>query len=546
MMFKYIYMAPLLVGMLLGAGTVVFASPSVEPHNQALQLSEYKPEDNRSVIEEGGDMLLLYPDTVTPQVLENIEFLADTATCLDKKLVFVNASEAEGHLSDYPYVVCYALTEHETGILQELSEYEGEVCILGGDFLQAYLNLPDTKEEVSGIFQYSFDDIEWFETTVNLETVLRLPEEKLIYQRGRILLRDETIPFFSQIEGITYCPVTDFSSPLLQEAALRELGLWQWPYLDKPPSYAQYLVLDQIYPFMPAQELLKWVQTCIDSGVPFVMNVMPIYQNEEFPAMQQFCEVLKYAQANGGAIILHAPILHREVEDDAFRSAVAKAILAYTDRGVYPLGLAVPRDWIWDQQKLEFMQRYKTVFVYETDENEVFDLSLQTNLIWQNNHQLVMPARTLDGTGISHLTSCPSAIYVDVRQEIRDLEYTLKNLLTSFVPMKSLWDMDHSVWAEQFHLDCTGGRIKINGQSRSLRYQPEEYPYNFTYNRNTLQRITVSLKSQNQKLLIAGTIATVIFLGMIVAARITVIHYFRRRNKLPEKRKMPSDKKGRK
>lgn len=487
-------------------------------------------------VELGGDILLIYPDGVTEQVRENVPLLADAATCLNRKLVFVPASEASGHLDGFPYLICYALGDEEAFLLPQLADYSGKTCILGGRFLQMALELPERAQSVSGVLRYSLNDMDWFESSVRFDHAPDVAEEDWDWQSGTVIFHGGTMPFFAGLDGYAFCPVTELSSPVLQQAVLQELSAWLWPYLDAPPSYAQYLVLDQIYPFMPAQELLERVQLCIDSNMPFVLSVMPIYRNAQFPAMQQFCQVLQYAQANGGAVILHAPILHAPVEDfDTLRTAMTTATQAYVRWGVYPLGLQVPREWTWEESMLEFMRRYRTVFVYGAERSR--DLTPQTNLVLQNYHQLIMPAIELDGVGVSYLSCYSSAVYLDVRGDVRELEETIRHLRTSSVPLKSLWDMDHSVWADNFHLSCTGGSVSINDQPQSLSYHPEPYPEKFAYNRNTLQRITVSLKSQNQKLLLAATLATAAFLLMIIQARRTVVRYFRHRNKLPDRKK---------
>jgi hypothetical protein len=68
--------------------------------------------------------------------------------------------------------------------------------------------------------------------------------------------------------------------------------------------------------------------------------------------------------------------------------------------------------------------------------------------------------------------------------------------------------------------------LSINGEEQDLSYEPEDYPEDFNYNRNTLKRITVSLENQNRGLILIVGIVTMLFLGFIVYARILNRRHF--------------------
>jgi len=489
-----------------------------------------------------GDILLIYPDITTPEQEKNIEFFANGASSLIKKLCFLPASEAVSYLELFPFCICYDLTGKEKTLLEALKSYEGQTLVLGSDFMDALCGstIAPAPDE-TGTLSYSFDGIDYFEKSVRVRNIRAFTPEEGLHQAGSVSFPGKAVPFFCHVSGFAYCPLTDFTDPLPQAAILQEITTWMWPYADTPPRYAQYLVLDEIYPFMPTRELMERVQLCVDSQIPFVLSVMPIYQNENYPAMQQFCEVLRYAQANGGSVILHAPLEHYvKVEDwEAFYATITKITRAYTDWGVYPLGLEVPYRWVWDTDYLQFMRRYRTVFVTPTEETS-FDLSAQTNLLYNNYHHLVMPVLKLDQTGLSYLSNYSSALYVSSQCEIEELAAIIEAMRSSAVPLKNMWDMQHSVWANDFHLAYQDGVLTINDVQQSLTYEPSTQLEDFDYHRNTIKRITVNLQNQNHVLLIAGLTATVIFVLMILYARYVTIRHFRRKHSLDfKKQKAP-------
>ncbi len=66
-------------------------------------------------------------------------------------------------------------------------------------------------------------------------------------------------------------------------------------------------MLDRIYPFADPERLLSLVEMLKTENVPYVLCIMPIYANADYPAMERFCEVLRYAQSRGAGIVMHVP-----------------------------------------------------------------------------------------------------------------------------------------------------------------------------------------------------------------------------------------------
>lgn len=500
-------------------------------------------EETVSPLEDGTELLLIYPDATTEAQQMVIEELENAATSLGKKMEYAPAAAAVHYIGQYQAVICYDLTGEEAEVFAELCQYTGQLLFLGADGMKAYLSATGQQKaigpelgSIDGQLTYTFRDTEQAVKLVEIPQVYVF--SCLSYQSGELETNSGSFPFFAEVgledseKSARYCPLTDFSDEVLYAALLEELNSWLWPYEDMPTDYAQYLVIDEVYPFMPTDELKEKVQLCIDADIPFVISVMPIYQNTDYPAMQQFCEVLKYAQSNGGAVILHAPILRSGVTDwDAFYEDITSATLAYTDHGVYPLGIEVPESWIWKTDYLSFMKRYRTVFVYQDTEESGFTLEAQTNLLYQNYHQLIMPAITLDEVGTSWLTCYSSAVYFDSTAELETLQVCIDALQDSAVPLLSLWDMSHSVWANSFHMEYSSYVITINDEVRSLVYEPEPYPEDYDYKRNTLARFTVSLAEQNKVLVVLSAASVVMFLGLMIWAQKVRRRQFRRSDK---------------
>ena len=476
---------------------------------------------------EPAQILLLY-DARNPRTSrEDVERFCRMMMSLGKSLDFGDVRDFAENLSDYEYVVCYRLEETGARELAAIRDYSGNLLILGSRFMARYLNEAGRPELIlregtidKGVLRYEFSADEIFEEIVDIEDASLFQSDG--EARGTISASGETHPFWSSVAGVRYTPVTSLAPELVQAALMQEISDWMWPYLNAPPAYSQYLVLDEIYPFMDPELLLMQIDALLADRVPFVLSVMPIYRNTAYPAMAQFCQVLQYAQKNGGFIIIHAPIIQAVERDmEEMFQILTDGLQAYVDNGVYPLGIEVPLRWTYDEYYLELMRRYRTAFVYDGGESTGFPPSgAGRNRLYYNYHQLVMPVIALDRSGTSHLTCYSSAIYLKSyatdAARIHNVVSIMKGLR---VPFGDLWKLDHAVWANDLFVICENGRLRVNGEPVELTYAPTEFDENYDYNRDIIQRITVSIREQNRLLLGATAVIVLMFSAFILHLR---------------------------
>lgn len=378
--------------------------------------------------------------------------------------------------------------------------------------------LPPEEPQKNGRLRYTFPTGKECEGIVRWEQLYRLPSDG--YESGVIEAGGESYPFCSQTAGARYIPVTDLSQTLILSAVTEEIVQWMWPYNDKPRDYAQFLVLDSVYPFMDPELLLDLVEAVEELSVPYVICVMPLTANFDYPAMTQFCQVLAYAQSKGASILLHAPILHKAVEDaDELYERLTDMTMAYVRNGVYPLGIQVPLSWINQEPYLTVLKRYRTVFLYDDGAQSGFDLQAHTSLIARQGHQLVYPILDLDQSGISQLECFPAAAYADWGNQRNVFLQYAKNGKTAGKPYLDLRDYNHTVWLNNCYYSWQNRSVYLDGKLMELTFQPVEYDEQYDYQRSPLVRMSVDLRNQNRVLMVIVVILTGIFLGGIAYAR---------------------------
>ena len=474
----------------------------------------------------GAEILLLYDQSNRRLETGDVERFSMMASCMGKSLVFGDVRDFQDSLSLYDRVVCYRLEDIPEDALRALCDYRGELMIFGSALMKRYLDATGRPELAlgdsgfdRGVMTYAFSVDNDFEAIVEAEDMMRFQTES--DGRGSISAGGQAYPFISRVVGVLFTPITSLSTALGQAAVMREMTDWMWPYQDAAPDYHQYLVLDSIYPFMDAAALLRQVDALIGEGLPFVLSVMPLYENTAYPAMGQFCQVLRYAQQNGGFVVMHAPIIQAVARDgDRLCAALTDGLAGYMDQGVYPLGIEVPLSWTHDDFYLEIMRRYRTVLVCDDGADSGFSLDEGRNRLHDNAHQLVMPVIELDGTRASHLSCYASAVYLDASQtdpeEIHELAALMKN---ERVPFQNLWELSHAVWGNDVSLSYENGTLRVNGEAVAITYEPTPYNEDYDYQRDLINRITISIQRQNKALLAVTAIVVVLFALLIIHLR---------------------------
>lgn len=478
-----------------------------------------------------SELLIIYPDDLSDSARDSLCSVVETMTYLGHTADYLPQKEAAARLSQYSAVVCYAL-EDSSKVNAALAGYSGRVLLLGC--------LPESKPDSgryprkavfsgknSAVITYTFSGNNTFTQALALNG-LQLPENPT-YTAGTLSTPDGEWPLVHGWGSVRYLPMTDYTTAFARAVLEQETTLWLWPYNDKPHSYAQFIVIDSAYPFMDPHRLLSTVQKLAEEKMDFVVSVMPIYQNSDFPAMQQFCEVLRFAQANGGAVILHAPIIQGDLDAQTLQQKLTDAVQGYFNNQVYPVALEIPRSWIYDEDLRATLGRYRTLFVYDDGTaGECLDLKLATNDFVRLGTQLVPPAIKLDTEGAGYLDCRASAVYLSASDGLEKTLEAAHAARNSTVPLKSLWDMNQ---VEYFNggglLSWDGTTLNVNGKKVSLDYVPKPYDVNHDYKRTAFYRATANLQGQNHTLIVFVAVAMALFaLCMYWARRQMHLRFF--------------------
>jgi hypothetical protein len=178
------------------------------------------------------------------------------------------------------------------------------------------------------------------------------------------------------------------------------------------------------------------------------------------------------------------------------------------------------------------MRRFKTIFTSEERDTYIEQAELSGNLAYRDGHAWVGPSVALDDLGTSYLSVYSSAVPVSMNSEIADIKEVIEACRKSPIPLKSLWDMEHSFWTEKNLMSYKNGNLILDNKKIDLSFVPGTYDEDYKYRRNMLQRFSRDLTSQSRKLIILVAVTSALFIIFIfLARRINRRKYFLRERK---------------
>lgn len=493
-----------------------------------------------------GDILIIYSDGASKDDMINVRSIVEYFTYQRFQVTYASASACLNQLENFNSIVCYKVERYPEELIKELKNREEKgnsilrkregiknssgqndirLLFVGNELFQNYLNETGRNDSYmdsmkqTGKLKYYFSDFESKEALVKEDNFLFL-SGNLDYKEGSLEVEGVKGYFCAKVGALYHIPITDLNNNLIKAAFIKEAAKWKWPYNGEPTTYAQYIVLNKVYPFLDTQKLLEIVTYLIEKQEPFVISVMPVFHHGDYPSMQRFCEVLRFAQANGGTIILHSPINQMpDFDTEIVNEYITTAIRIYMEQGVYPMGIEVPRNWMFNKDTIEIMSRFRTVLVSQEEDSLIQSEDVSTNLVYKDGHQWIAPVVTLDDSGISYLKTNSFAVNFDITKDMEKIKEKINACITSFVPLKSLWDIEHSFWTDEDIMNYKNQIILINGKRVEKDFVATKYDENFLYNRNTLQRYSKDLSNVNKRLVIAVAIVSFLFLTFIFTAR---------------------------
>ena len=471
-----------------------------------------------------ADILVVYPEEADRKSgPDNLSALAQVLFCLRYSADFVEVADAKAVIGGYENVIWCAAADSTRLDPSVLSGFDGYLMVLGqGTGLEGIgiETVSPLSSALIGVANYAFSDAQTFSSSVDVLNPGQVRDAT--YANGTLQALGLEAPLVSGREKLRYIPLMDYTTDFAKAFLSEEIAQWLWPYDTRMNTFTQYVVVDELYPFFDPYRLKALVEYMVERKMNFVLSVMPIYEHADYPAMQEFCEVLRYAQANGGGVIMHAPIVQNLLDPETLAARLTTATHSYFDQNVYLLGLEAPSEWLFIPELRDVIRRYGTLFFSDLDafpSHSVSEYRL-TDYLSLGSQQIV-PAFHLDETGVGHVARYASAVYLDVgMKEDEELISVIDTAKDSPIPMQSLWDMKESVFtSDNYYLTWDTSTLTVNGRQRFNVFTPSETDEDFDYRRNAYYRFVANLTNQNNYLIIGSFVMLILFMLLGIRSR---------------------------
>lgn len=148
---------------------------------------------------------------------------------------------------------------------------------------------------------------------------------------GRISFDGQDYPLGVMTDTVMYAPYFD-RDDISVFAVAKMLNT----YFGNFDGGKMYIMIDEIYPFDDLDMLKLIANRFYRSGIPFVMSLMPVYQNTEYPAFQRYLDTLRYIQSRSGSLIMHDPLVTgNELVGDPLDVRMDRAYKSFETNGVH-------------------------------------------------------------------------------------------------------------------------------------------------------------------------------------------------------------------
>lgn len=472
-----------------------------------------------------AEILLLYSKDISEEQIKDVASIADILTYMGYKVSYSSIENSIGQVSEFSNVIIYSTNEREDNdFIDELCNSNNKVMIVGGRLIEQIsdkLKLSVTCKKIrdySYNIAYNFSETNSVEISAN-DRQANILEGNFSYKSGRVTGKNVDGFYCTRVDRFTHIVTYNQKSDILKAILTQEIALWMWPYKGLPHSYAQYVVFDEVYPFVDPDKLMKMADFMKKNNIPYIISVMPVYENINFLSMKRFCEVLTYMQANGGAVILHYPIIQSdEITAADIQKKINTALSAYTGYGVYPIAFEAPSNWMYEEVGKEIMRRFRTI-ILKNSEKSGWTTNEVDNQIYSDGHKIIAPALTTDGNGASLIKFHSSAVYLDVNDDMDVLTRKIEAIKSSEISVNSMWALSQAVYTDKIALVYENNILKLQGNVVKLEYVPFEYDEKLNNKKNGLANLEEIMAQNNRLLLLGICIAIIIFILFILIAR---------------------------
>ncbi len=286
-----------------------------------------------------------------------------------------------------------------------------------------------------------------------------------------------------------------------------------YKYFNKEYEKNTYLYFDKVTPFNDLNVLIEEIDYLKKIGIRFFIEVSPVFKNENLSAMNRFAEVLRYAQANGGEIVLTLPpLVSLDVKGKNIEEKVNLGFKNYINYWIYPTAISISDYWLYRDDLKELLKKTDTIFIDSNIDMGILDFD-KYNL---SSYKNIIEKVNLDNS--SNLYN-NVAINISSKLSVKEFKNKVKELLDKDIYFKDTHDINSSITIDNLNIKSNKNGIFLNDKNVAQVQFVDSEKYKTVMNGYENQRhddINISLDKTNKILVIISTVVVILFIIIVL------------------------------
>ncbi len=297
--------------------------------------------------------------------------------------------------------------------------------------------------------------------------------------------------------------------------------------LGKNVQSNKFLMINNVNPFINLNDLVAKIKYLNEQGIPFILNTIPVFENPNFDAMKRFTEVLRYAQASGGYIVLSCPYIENEnATSEEIFNAMEEGYKNYINYLVYPIAISMPRYLLYRNDMKEYVEKSNTIFIGTSNVGMInfgFENATFKNVINQ------IPYKEIDYKNINSNFG-NIAITIENSTSLNEFKEDVQNLINNGIFFNSPAILDSNININGVDVTCSNrGLYSNNKDVQQNTYIPnKDLEKGNTSNQVSTDNKQINISKISNKVMLLAFIACVLFIIItILSRRIDKRKYFK-------------------
>lgn len=285
-----------------------------------------------------------------------------------------------------------------------------------------------------------------------------------------------------------------------------------------------YFYLNDVTPFNDLNNLVDEVDYLKNNGIKFFIEASPVFINEDLKAMGRFAECLRYAQANGGKVILKFPIINNKganeenVNEKVINEKIKAAFDNYTNYWVYPVGMSVDESLFYNEDLKNVLKCTDTLFL-NSDDNINVNLNNDNNKSYNNIISKINLDNYINNNKAS--ISDKNALCVESDCSFEEFKKSVDKILSKEIVLTTNDKLSsYMKFANEVKSNSKGIYFNDKDVTQIRFINAEEYENAFNKGENKEENpVKKNLTVSNKSLEILSSVAILIFLVILLFSR---------------------------